>query len=112
MPQIKAALCRVWCCVPAFKESPVLPTELVRQHLGNGNCLRSSKYRREIEQLSVKASPNAQLDLLVLDALSRWKFRSASLMAIRFSEVFAWDSALAALGAISSQLSAQRAAEN
>jgi TonB family protein len=65
---------------PALKERPVLPAELVRQHLGKMVIVYGVvNTGGEIEQLSVKESPDALLDQPVLDALSRWKFRAAQL---------------------------------
>lgn len=65
---------------PALKECPALPAELVRRNLGKMIIVYGVvNTGGEIEQLSVKESPDALLDRPVLDALSRWKFRAAQL---------------------------------
>ena len=63
---------------PAVKEQPVLPAELVRKHLRSLIVVYAViNVGGKMEQMSVKESPDAQLNGPLLQALSKWIFRPA-----------------------------------
>ncbi len=65
---------------PAFKERPALPTELVRQYPGRMIVVFAIiNTQGKMEQVSIKESPNPELNKPVLDALAKWVFRPAQL---------------------------------
>ncbi len=65
---------------PAFKESPALPAELVRKYQRRMIIVYAViNIDGKMEQLSVKDSPDPQLNEPVLKTLSKWVFRPAKL---------------------------------
>ena len=65
---------------PAFKDLPALPAELVRKYRGKMMVVFAIiNLEGKMEQLSVKESPDAQLNEIVLTALRKWIFRPARL---------------------------------
>jgi hypothetical protein len=65
---------------PAFKDLPSLPVELVRKYRGKMVVVYAViNVDGKMEQLSVKESPDAQLNAIVLTALKKWIFRPARL---------------------------------
>ncbi len=65
---------------PAFKERPVLPAELVRQYPGRMIVVFAIiNAQGKMEQVSIKESPNPELNKPVLDSLGKWVFRPAQL---------------------------------
>ncbi len=62
--------------VPVVKEQPALPLELVRRHIGKMVIVYTViNVEGNMEQISVKESPDPLLNQPLLDALSKWVFR-------------------------------------
>jgi hypothetical protein len=65
---------------PAFKDLPVLPADLVRRYRGRMLVVYAIiSAEGKMEQLTVKDSPDAQLNEIVLNSLRKWIFRPARL---------------------------------
>jgi TonB family protein len=65
---------------PTAKEQPALPAELVRKYLRQRVIVYGIlNTDGKMEQLSIKQSPDAQLNEAVLAALKKWTFRPAQL---------------------------------
>jgi hypothetical protein len=65
---------------PVVKEKPVLPAELLRKYLRRLVIVYSIvNIDGKMEQMSVKESPDTQLNEPVLNALSKWVFKPGQL---------------------------------
>jgi TonB-like protein len=65
---------------PGFKQLPRLPVELVQKYLHRLMVVYAIiNTKGKLEQMSVKQSPDEQLNQPVLDALGKWVFRPAEL---------------------------------
>jgi hypothetical protein len=65
---------------PVVREKPVLPAELLRKYLRRRVIVYSIiNIDGKMEQMSVKESPDTQLNELVLNALSKWVFKPGQL---------------------------------
>ena len=65
---------------PATKEAPALPVDVVRKYLRKMVIVYGIiNVQGKIEQLTIKDSPDASLNAIVLSCLGKWVFRPAKL---------------------------------